>query len=506
MLHFDLPKEQSSIIKVIGVGGGGSNAVNHMFEQGIEGVNFVICNTDEQALEHSQIPNKIHLGPEITQGLGAGSVPELGRKATEESAQMVKDILNHKTEMVFITAGMGGGTGTGGAPIVAKIAKEMGILTVGIVTTPFSFEGQRKIKQAMEGIEQLKQHVDTIIVISNDKIREIYGNLKQREAFAHADNILSIAARSISEIITNPGIINIDFADIKFVMSKGGTAIMGTGAAEGEDRAFKATSLTLNSPLLNNNDVKGAEKVLINISSSEEHEVRMDEIDEITNTVKEAAGKDIDVIFGTCDDSDLGETLSVTIIATGFNQNSILPSPKQAVKVEEKVVIKLEEPKVEETPETLMAEPVQEVNHFDLFSNKIDEHTYEIEVNNPEMQEEVQEEESGSLDFKVYEKHEEFVNQVPPANPSNFITPKKRDILDDEFENRKDLLRSMSYDYTNNTVLNEMEKVPAYLRKNEVLGETPSSEKTEKSRYTLREGEDGNIELGKNSFLYDNVD
>ncbi len=316
-LQFDLPKDQSSIIKVIGVGGGGSNAVNHMFEQGIIGVNFVIGNTDQQALECSQVPNKIQLGPKLTQGLGAGSNPECGMQSTEESIEEIKEILSKNTKMVFVTAGMGGGTGTGGAPVVARVAREMGILTVGIVTTPFSFEGKRKYNQALEGIAKLKEHVDTILVISNDKIREMYGNARQSDAFNHANNILSMAAKSISEIITVPGYINVDFADVKYVMMNGGAAIMGAASAEGERRALKAVQGALNSPLLNDNDIRGAKRILVNISSGPDEQVTIDEITEINEYIQEVA-KDTDIIFGTCDDPNMGSKLSVTIIATGF--------------------------------------------------------------------------------------------------------------------------------------------------------------------------------------------
>jgi cell division protein FtsZ len=316
-LQFDLPKEQSSIIKVIGVGGGGSNAVNHMFEQGIVGVNFVISNTDSQALETSQVPNKIQLGPKLTQGLGAGSNPECGMQSTEESIEEIKEILTKNTKMVFVTAGMGGGTGTGGAPVVARIAREMGILTVAIVTTPFSFEGKRKYNQALEGIAKLKEHVDTILVISNDKIREMYGNARQSDAFNHANNILTMAAKSISEIITVPGYINVDFADVRYVMMNGGAAIMGAASAEGSGRALKAVQGALNSPLLNDNDIRGAKRILVNISSGPDEQVTIDEITEINEYIQEVA-KDTDIIFGTCDDPAMGSKVSVTIIATGF--------------------------------------------------------------------------------------------------------------------------------------------------------------------------------------------
>ena len=268
MIHFDLPKDQSSIIKVIGVGGGGSNAVNHMFSQNIEGVNFIICNTDAQAIAQSKVPNKIQLGPHLTQGLGAGANPEIGRQATEESLEEIKRILEVNTKMAFITAGMGGGTGTGGAPILAKICKDLGILTVGIVTTPFAYEGKKRIAQAEEGVMLLKNHVDTLLVISNDKLRHQFGNLKMKEAFAKADNVLATAAKCITDVINSTGQINVDFADVCTVMRNGGVAILGNAEASGENRAQKAIEEAMNSPLLNDSDIQGAKWILININSA----------------------------------------------------------------------------------------------------------------------------------------------------------------------------------------------------------------------------------------------
>ena len=316
-MQFDLPKEKSSIIKVIGVGGGGSNAVNYMFNQGITGVNFVICNTDAQALELSPVPNKIQLGPHLTEGRGAGSMPTVGMKATEESIEEIKEILEVNTKMVFVTAGMGGGTGTGGAPVVAKAAREMGILTVGIVTEPFVFEGRRRQNQALEGIAALKENVDTLIVISNEKMRQMFGNMKLSEAFAKADNILLTAAKGIAEIITVPGYINVDFEDVKTVMTSSGVAIMGSAVADGEYRAMRAVEQALSSPLLSDNDIRGAKHILLNITSGTE-EVLMDEIAQITDYVQEEAGHGTDIIWGNCFDESLGDKLSVTVIATGF--------------------------------------------------------------------------------------------------------------------------------------------------------------------------------------------
>src|SRR6201998_1209955 len=342
MIHFDLPKEKSSIIKVIGVGGGGSNAVNHMFSQNIEGVNFIICNTDAQAIAQSRVPNKIQLGPHLTQGLGAGANPEIGRQAMEESLEEIKRILEVNTKMAFITAGMGGGTGTGGAPILAKICKDLGILTVGIVTTPFAYEGKKRIAQAEEGIMALKNYVDTLLVISNDKLRHQFGNLKMREAFAKADNVLASAAKCITDVINSTGQINVDFADVCTVMRNGGVAILGSAAAKGDSRAQKAIEEALSSPLLNDNDIRGAKWILININSSEgEHEFTMDEVEIIQNYLLSQAGEDTDVIMGLGYDNTLGSSLGITLIATGFEHRDpftvksaeATPSPKKEEKI-----------------------------------------------------------------------------------------------------------------------------------------------------------------------------
>src|SRR5690349_8763094 len=343
MIHFDLPKEKSSIIKVIGIGGGGGNAVNHMYSQEIEGVNFIICNTDAQALTNSEIPNRIQLGPNLTQGLGAGANPEIGRQATEESLEEIKRILEVNTKMAFITAGMGGGTGTGGAPIIAKICKDLGILTVGIVTTPFAYEGKKRIAQAEEGISKLKDHVDTLLVISNDKMRHQFGNLTMKEAFEKADNVLATAAKCITDVINSTGQINVDFADVCTVMRNGGVAILGSSAVSGEDRAQRAIEEALNSPLLNDNDIRGAKWILININSAEgEHEFTMDEVDIIQNYLIGQAGEHTDVILGLGYDNSLGANIGITLIATGFEHRDPFTKrqeKKAEPKKEEKVVM-----------------------------------------------------------------------------------------------------------------------------------------------------------------------
>src|ERR1017187_2936578 len=348
MIHFDLPKEQSSILKVIGVGGGGSNAVNYMFSQNIEGVNFIICNTDAQAIANSSVPNKVQLGPHLTQGLGAGANPTIGREATEESLEEIKRILEVNTKMVFITAGMGGGTGTGGAPIIAKICKDLGILTVGIVTTPFAYEGKKRLSQAEEGISQLKDHVDTLLVISNDKLRHQFGNLTMKAAFAKADNVLATAAKCITDVINSTGQINVDFADVCTVMRKGGVAILGSAAAEGENRAQKAIEQALNSPLLNDNDISGAKWILININSAEgDNEFTMDEVETIQNHLLSQAGENTDVILGLGYDNSLDTKIGITLIATGFEHKNPFDG-KEMVKVpllkEEKILMTLGSP------------------------------------------------------------------------------------------------------------------------------------------------------------------
>ncbi len=320
-MKFDLPKDQASIIKVFGVGGGGSNAVNHMYNQGITGVDFVICNTDAQALNLSPVPNKIQLGTTLTEGLGAGANPEVGKNAAIEDIENIKAILEKNTKMVFITAGMGGGTGSGAAPIIAEAARDLGILTVGIVTIPFSFEGRRRKQQADEGLAELKKHVDTLLVINNDKLRMMHGNLKMGEAFSKADDILTIAAKGIAEIITVAGYINVDFEDVRTVMKDGGTAIMGSAEAEGENRAIEAVTKALASPLLNDNEIKGANFILLNVTSGVD-EITMDEIDEITDYIQNEAGYTAELIWGNGTDLSLGNKVSVTVIATGFGVNN----------------------------------------------------------------------------------------------------------------------------------------------------------------------------------------
>ena len=322
ILNFNYPADSPSIIKVIGVGGGGGNAVTHMYKEGIHDVTFVLCNTDNQALYRSDVPVKVTLGREITQGLGAGNKPERAMMAAEESLEDLRKMLSDGTKMVFITAGMGGGTGTGAAPVIARIAKDMGILTVGIVTIPFVFEGERKIIQALNGVEEISKNVDALLVINNERLREIYADLTMTNAFGKADDTLTIAAKSIAEIITLPGIINLDFADVKTTMKDGGVALMSRGYGEGEGRVRQSIEDALNSPLLNNNDIFNAKKILFNVSFCEETELRMEEMNDVHDFMSRF-GRDIEVIWGTTLDNSLGKKVKMTILATGFGVEDI---------------------------------------------------------------------------------------------------------------------------------------------------------------------------------------
>jgi cell division protein FtsZ len=536
---------------VIGVGGGGSNAVNHMYLQGIVGVNFVVCNTDAQALDMSPVPNKIQLGPESTGGLGAGSNPEVGRISCEESEEEIRDILSKNTKMVFITAGMGGGTGTGAAPVVAKIARELGILTVGIVTTPFSYEGSRKINQAEEGIKRMKESVDTVLVISNDKLREMYSALKRSEAFAIANNILATAAKSISEIITVPGEINVDFADVAHVMKNSGVAIMGVGLAEGEDRALRAVQSALNSPLLNDNDISGAKKLLVNISTGEE-EMSIDEIDTIIEYAREAAGADADVIFGAVDDPNLGSKISVTIIATGFEPVGGLykadMSNRKVHVLEQPVATQttllnlneFEVEKVEDTPLVFDNIPADEMKHdlpVDFTQHEVSDNEmlkFELHIKEP-----VEEVKPVEMPSPVYNKVEDVqpvketeslpfdgMFSVPMSQVNDVVKNEVNDsVVNNSFNNkqnmemnageqslseRKNRMRNLSFKFQNPQNLQELENEPAYLRRNVELEKMQHSSESNVSPYTLNNiNINGDIrpEIRKNNpFLHDTVD
>ncbi|GMV78183.1 MAG: cell division protein FtsZ [Chitinophagaceae bacterium] len=443
MIHFDLPKQKSSIIKVLGVGGGGSNAVNFMLSQEVEGVDFIICNTDAKAIEQSKVPNKIQLGPYLTQGLGAGANPEVGKAATEESLEEIKRILEVNTKMAFITVGMGGGTGTGGAPIIAKICKDLGILTVGIVTTPFGFEGPRRMQQAEEGIKQLKPYVDTLLVISNDKLRMQYGNLKMGEAFSKADNILSTAAKCITDIINSRGHIIVDFADVCTVMKNGGVAILGKAEVEGEDRAQRAIEEALNSPLLNDSDIRGAKWILININSAEgDNECTMDELEIINNYLRMQAGENADVIVGTGYDNSLGGKIGITLVATGFDAKDPFekkqvikkqePTPEKIImtlgieeehKVEKKAPIQQELPLEDKDPYApRLTEPMEQINEVEELSTNTS-HNVELLKNEAE--------ETPTLRFELSTEITDEVNFIPtvinettqPVSSENVNTP-----------------------------------------------------------------------------------
>ncbi len=478
---FDIPKNDKSIIKVLGVGGGGSNAVSHMFKQGIVGVDFAICNTDNQAMDMSPVPTKIQLGPHLTEGRGAGSKPQVGKQACLESIEEVKQFLEADTKMLFITAGMGGGTGTGAAPIVAKAAQELDILTVGIVTLPFTFEGRRRSTQGVDGLEELKKNVDTLIVISNDKLRQIHGNLSISDAFAEADNILTTAAKGIAEIITVPGYVNVDFEDVNTVMRGSGVAIMGTAEAEGEDRAKKAVDEALNSPLLEDNDIRGAQHILLNITSGN-NEVTMDEIFEITEFVQEEAGYGTDLIWGNCYDETLGEKISVTVIATGFEQNDV--QKKFGAQQSEKVVLSLDD---ERTQPKKNKPSLYDIGHIEEESRPT------VEFDNIR-------DTINKFRRSQYSYDEPYVkNEVKER-----MEEEKKIQLEREAR-RRDRLRNLNVKLNNPQTVVELENEPAYLRRNVKLDDMPiTSVDVRESKWTIGE-DDGDIQ-SNNSFLHDNVD
>lgn len=484
LITFDLPSFRKSIIKVIGVGGGGNNAVNHMNRLGIKDVDFMVCNTDAQALANSPVETKIQLGSSLTEGRGAGNKPEIGRQAAIENLQDVINELKDNTKMVFVTAGMGGGTGTGAAPIIAKAAKELGILTVAIVTIPFRNEGKRRIAQAVEGIQEMEKHVDSLLVINNEKIREIYGDLKISEAFSKADDVLAIAAKGIAEIITVHGYINVDFADVETVMANSGVAIMGSAMASGENRAIEAVRAALSSPLLNNNDISGASNILLNVTSGEE-EITMDEIGQITDYIQSAAGENADLIWGNGSDPKLGENLNVTIIATGFCTNSIpeLYNRKRQVDVIPLDGQNATNREVEQSIFTIKEKPAAPPKR---------------ERNEPDQKQRV-------IEFPMHKPAgepaapaadaTEFV--VKTANPQANPAPKEQ--RPKIFEGSPSTLSSIAS-------IDQLEKEPAYKRKNIKLEDTNYSDKPNISRVTLKQ-EDGDIFLkNDNAYLHDNVD
>ena len=542
-MKFEMLKDKSSIIKVIGVGGGGGNAVNHMYMQGITGVDFIVCNTDAQALELSPVPNKVQLGASLTEGMGAGSIPEVGKNSAIENIDDIKQMLGSNTKMLFITAGMGGGTGTGASPIIAKAARELDILTVGIITTPFSFEGKRRKMQADEGMDELKKYVDSYLVISNDRLRQIFGNLTLGSAFAQADNILTTAAKGIAEIITLPGYINVDFKDVRTVMKDSGVAIMGSSSADGENRALKAVEGALSSPLLKDNEIEGARYILLNISSGTK-EVTMDEVSIITDYIQEEAGLAADLIWGNCLDEDLGEKISVTIIATGFQTKDerekeisnkkivsmLIPENEPLVKPVNEFINHVKEVPAEgvymKAKEPAKEAPKQaQTGLFDLFARSTEEQPAVIKHNlmDEEQPAEAEPEEAG-FTFKLVDPVMNFepaqAEFIPVPEPEPIPEPEPEPVVgaDDnkteesmEEQLRKSRERIMRLKDLSMKLrsgnLQEMENVPAYKRKEIALQETPASAESQVSRFTLIPDSEGKVEIrNNNSFLHDNVD
>jgi len=540
IMQFEMLKDKSSIIKVIGVGGGGGNAVNHMYLSGITGVDFIICNTDAQALESSPIPNKVQLGASLTEGMGAGSIPEVGKNSAIENIDDIKSMLGSTTKMLFITAGMGGGTGTGASPIIAKAAKELDILTVAIITTPFSFEGKRRRLQADEGMEELKKYVDSYLVISNDRLREIFGNLTLGSAFGQADDILTTAAKGIAEIITVPGYINVDFKDVRTVMKDSGVAIMGSFAADGEERALTAVEGALASPLLKDNEIEGARYILLNISSGL-REVTMDEVSIITDYIQEKAGLSADLIWGNCTDESLEDKLSVTIIATGFQT-----SEERVHEEKNKKKISLLTP--EEAP---LVRPVEPVNSFiqpkaapsyepvlktkeeapqaDLFGgmfSKAEAPKYQEPENDVVRHTLIEEEpqtetsEPTGFEFEIKLAETEYVFETPVAEIPSVPEPETPVVDLDDNQNDESVeeqlkksrerimrLKDLSMKLRTTNGLQELENEPAYKRKQMQLQQVQHSSESQVSRFTLSNDQDGGTEIRpNNSFLHDNVD
>ena len=478
LINFELPSERSSIIKVIGVGGGGSNAVNHMFRRGIKDVNFVICNTDSQALNNSPVPVKIQLGEALTEGRGAGNKPAIGRQAALEAMDNIKEILSGNTRMVFITAGMGGGTGTGAAPVIAKAAVEMGILTVAIVTIPFRFEGQQRINQAIEGINELQQYVDSLLVISNEKLREIYGDLKLSQAFSRADDVLATAAKGIAEIITVHGYINVDFADVETVMMNSGVAVLGSASASGEGRALEAIRNALSSPLLNNNDITGAKSILLNITSGN-NEVSMDEVGEITDFVNQAADKNALIIWGTGMEESLGDAISVTVIATGFEPHSI---PELYTIKRHFDKIPLRDTETSEVSSTNQSFEIKDKKTSNVMNKK-------------------------SIDFNGDEKAEQYtLFEDILETKSKMDSEKKRQERVTNLKKMQEFSKNTQQEFSSNDKIDQLENQPAYIRKNIKIDDSSPS-RNDISKFSLSDDEDNIPRLREdNSYLHDNVD
>lgn len=486
LMNFDIPANRSSIIKVVGVGGGGSNAVNHMYRKGIKDVDFVICNTDAQALSNSPVPIKIQLGSSLTEGRGAGNKPSIGREAAIENLDDVIEVLMNNTRMVFITAGMGGGTGTGAAPVIARAAKELGILTVAIVTIPFRNEGQRRVNQALEGIAEIEKYVDSLLVINNEKIREIYGDLKVSEAFSKADDVLAIAAKGIAEIITVHGYINVDFADVETVMTDSGVAILGSATASGPNRAIEAVQEALNSPLLNDNNISGARNILINITSGTE-EATIDEIGQITDYIQACAGDDADLIWGNGVDENAGDSLSVALIATGFETNSI---PELYVRKRQLDKIPLEKTNLYGEQKIMDTESGFEVREKSTTTNR--------ESNIITQR---------TIEFNLSDESQHITEST--KKPGKAVETKKAaervKIIKRNYEQMRELNLSNRQRQSN---IEELENQPAYQRKNIQLNkEKPSMEK-KISRFTLTDDDtEGGVKLSDNNrYLHESVD
>lgn len=508
--NFEIPQRHKSIIKAIGVGGGGSNAVNHMYNQGIKDVEFIVCNTDVQALNSSPVPGRMQIGAALTQGLGAGADPKKGKEAALESKEDIRNMLNDGTKMVFITAGMGGGTGTGAAPVIAKVAKEMDILTVAIVTAPFSFEGRKKMAAANKGIDELRENSDTVLVILNDKLREIHGNLNVPKAFAEVDNILTRAAKGIVEIITVPSQMNVDFMDVHTVVKDARAAVMGSAITEGEGRALRAAEMAISSPLLNNQDINGAKKILLSVFSGEEANLGIEELGDIADYIQEKAGNDAEVILGQGIDASYGQSISVTVIATGFN------TPAEA-KVEEqkRTVIDLETNKEIKPVESPALPP--EHSQPSLFPA--------AEKPEPAKPEEEKPKEDHSFVSALKGKYE--VEEVPPKPPmprqaleKEKRSPDTSGSQPEEEQNKNPLelkkaelmekarIREERFSGIKNSELphedfkNQLD-IPAYQRRNVKLDDARPSSESNVSRYNLND--DDEI-MGNNKFLHDNVD
>ena len=546
-IDFQMPKNQSSQIKVMGIGGGGSNAVNYMFEHGIKGVDFVICNTDAQALEASPVPNKIQLGIDLTEGLGAGSNPDVGRGAAEESAERITELLDANTKMLFITAGMGGGTGTGAAPVIAEIAKDKGILTVGVVTIPFSTEGGNRRQYAEEGINQLKNYVDTLLVINNEKLIEVYGDLTFTSAFAKANEVLNTATKGIAEVISQHLLVNIDLNDARKVLENSGTAVMGQAKVEGENRAIEAVIEALDSPLLNDNDITGAQQVLLKIVTGDgEGEIKMSELSKIKNKIQEAAGRDVNIIEGIGIDTDLGMSISVTVIATGFEQRK-KPKNPTTISLNDNYLNSVESNAIVENVD-LGIESQNVSNHIQQTLNLDDE--INDEVNNIQSQEKqdkvepIDKTEADSVSEKIIfnlndvsdyntqldETAEEVIESIILEKEPEITGSKIELDLDNEIKEestlntfeganlnteglkiesreRESRLRSISMQLRTPSGLTSLEDIPAYKRNNIDISETPHSSDSEVSSFTLTNDENNITELKQNNtFLHDNVD